>query len=62
MKILSYAKWENFKIAIERAEEASKNSGQMVDTHFLQAEKMINTSSGGQREVKGRFACYIIVR
>ncbi len=66
MKILGYARWENFKNAIERAEEACKNSGQMVDNHFLQAEKMINTGKGAQRPVQdyllSRFACYLIAR
>src|SRR3989442_4247822 len=66
MKILGYARWGNFKNAIERAEEACKNTGQSVDSHFLKAGKMINIGSGGQREVKdyllSRFACYLIAQ
>jgi DNA-damage-inducible protein D len=66
MKILGYAWWENFKHAIGRAEEVCKNSGQLVDGHFLQAGKMINTGKGAQREVKdyflSRFACYLIAQ
>src|SRR6266566_9403979 len=66
MKILGYARWGNFKNAIERAEEACNNIGQSVDSHFLQAGKMINIGSGGQREVKdyllSRFACYLIAQ
>jgi DNA-damage-inducible protein D len=66
MKILGYARWGNFKNAIERAEEACKNTGQPVDSHFLQAGKMINIGSEAQREVKdyflSRFACYLIAQ
>ncbi len=66
MRILGYAKWENFKNAIERAEEACKNSGQIVRGHFLQARKMINTSKGIRYSVKdyllSRFACYLIAQ
>lgn len=66
MRMLGYARWENFKNAIERAEEACKNTGQPIDSHFLQAGKMINTRKGAQREVKdyflSRFACYLIAQ
>src|SRR5579859_2410419 len=66
MKMLGYAKWANFKNAIERAEEACKNSGQPVDNHFLQDGKMISTGKSGQRPVKdyllSRFACYSIAQ
>src|SRR6266851_4651234 len=66
MKILGYTKWENFKNAIVRAEEACKNSAQPVDSHFLQAGKMINTGKGAQRPVQdyllSRFACYLIAQ
>jgi DNA-damage-inducible protein D len=66
MKILGYARWENFKHAIERAEEACKHNGQLVDGHFLQAGKMINTRKGAQRPVQdyllSRFACYFIAQ
>ena len=66
MRILGYARWENFQNAIERAEKACKNTGQPIDSHFLQAGKMINTRKGAQREVKdyflSRFACYLIAQ
>jgi DNA-damage-inducible protein D len=66
MKILGYARWESFKNAIERAEEACKNSGQIVDHHFLQAVKMVSVGSDAQRELKdyflSRFACYLIAQ
>jgi DNA-damage-inducible protein D len=45
-KILGYVKWEKFKNAIQRAEEACKNSEQLVEDHFLQMGKMINLSKG----------------
>jgi DNA-damage-inducible protein D len=64
MKILGYTKWENFKHIIERAEEACKNSGQIVEDHFLRTRQMINTYRGAQRPQDdynlSRFACYLI--
>jgi DNA-damage-inducible protein D len=65
-KILGYVKWEKFRNAIQRAEEACKNSGQLVDDHFLQVGKMINLGKGAQREVEdmhlSRYACYLLIQ
>lgn len=66
MKMFGYAKWERFKNAIDRAKEACKNSGQLLDNHFLQVENTINLGKGAQRPVKdyllSRFACYLIAQ
>jgi DNA-damage-inducible protein D len=65
-KILGYARWDKFKNAIERAEEACQNSGQAVADHFSQMGKMINLGKGAKRSVDdvllSRYACYLIVQ
>lgn len=65
-KILGYAKWEKFRNAIQRAEEACRNSNQPVEDHFLHLGKMINLGKGAQREVEdvhlSRYACYLLIQ
>ncbi len=65
-KILGYARWDKFKNAIERAEEACQNSGQAVADHFSHLGKMINLGKGAKRSVDdvllSRYACYLIVQ
>lgn len=65
-KILGYARWDKFKNAIERAEEACQNSGQAVADHFSQMGKMIDLGKGAKRSVDdvllSRYACYLIVQ
>lgn len=64
MEIFGYTRWGNFKNAIERAERACKNSGQIVENHILQTKKMVGIGSGAKRGVKdyylSRLACYLI--
>jgi DNA-damage-inducible protein D len=63
-KILGYARWDKFKNAIERAEEACQNSGQAVGDHFSHVGKMIDLGKGAKRNVDdvflSRYACYLI--
>src|SRR5713101_2203792 len=65
-KILGYARWDKFKNAIERAEEACQNSGQAVADHFSHLGKMINLGKGAKRSVDdvllSRYSCYLIVQ
>jgi DNA-damage-inducible protein D len=65
-KILGYARWDKFKNAIERAEEACQNSGQAVGDHFSHMGKMIHLGKGAKRNVDdvllSRYACYLIVQ
>jgi DNA-damage-inducible protein D len=65
-KILGYARWDKFKNAIERAEEACQNSGQAVGDHFSHVGKMIDLGKGAKRNVDevflSRYACYLIVQ
>jgi len=64
-KLLGYAKWDKFKIAIERAQKACQNSGQTVSDHFPQVGKMVKLGSQARRSVEdyhlSRYACYLLV-
>lgn len=70
MPLLEYIKWENFEIAINRAIESCRNSGQKIEDHFPEVRKMIIIASGSpkqtQRQIKdyrlSRYACYLIAQ
>jgi DNA-damage-inducible protein D len=65
-RLLGYTRWENFKKALHRAEEACENSSQAVSDHFHRLVKMVSIGSGAQREVEdyhlSRYACYLLVQ
>jgi hypothetical protein len=50
-EILGYAKWDNFKNAVEKAKKSCENAGFAVSDHFADVGKMIEIGKGGQREV-----------
>ena len=50
-KLLGYARWENFQVAIGRAVESCKQQNVNVDDHFREVTKMVSLGSGSQREV-----------
>lgn len=66
MAPLGYARWENFEVAVARAKESCKNSGQQVDNHFRGAAKMVLIGSEAQRPINdydlSRYACYLIAQ
>jgi DNA-damage-inducible protein D len=70
MPLLGYVRWENFDVAISRAKESCKNSGQDIDDHFRDATKMIKIAVGtpqeAAREIQdydlSRYACYWIAQ
>jgi len=65
-KLLGYAKWDKFKVAIERAQKACEQSGQAVADHFNHQVKMVPIGSGAQRNREdyqlSRYACYLLVQ
>ena len=65
-KVLGYARWENFQVAIGRAVESCKQQNINMDDHFREVTKMVTLGSGAQREVTDymltRFACYLIAQ
>ena len=44
--------YRNFEAVIEKARAACFNSGQRIEDHFVELNKMIEIGKGGQRPVK----------
>jgi len=65
-KLLGYAKWDKFQVAIERAQKACEQSGQAISDHFLHLGKLIKTGKGARRDIGdyhlSRYACYLLVQ
>src|SRR3989338_1605365 len=66
MSPLGYARLDNFEVAIARAKEACKNSGQDVADHFAGVTKMVPIGSSAERSIDdynlSRYACYLIAQ
>ena len=64
--LLGYSKWENFEKVIEKAKEACKNAGEIIEDHFPDVRKMVEIGSGTERAVSDialtRYACYLIAQ
>jgi DNA-damage-inducible protein D len=65
-KLLGYAKWDKFQVAIERAQKACEQSGQAISDHFLHVGKLIKAGKGATRGIGdyhlSRYACYLLVQ
>lgn len=65
-KVLDYTDFRNFIGVIEKATEACKKSGQLVNDHIVEANEMVVIGSGAAREMQSyklsRYACYLIVQ
>lgn len=64
--VLDYEQWRNFLKVIEKAQEACKNSDQLVSDHFAEVSKMVELGSGAMRRIDdlelSRYACYLVVQ
>ena len=64
-KLLGYGEYRFFKNAIQKAEEACKNSSQAVSDHFVHLHGMVDIGSAAKRKVEDvhltRYACYLLV-
>jgi DNA-damage-inducible protein D len=64
--LLGYSKWENFEKVIQKAKDACKNAGEIVDNHFPDIRKMVEIGSKTERPVDDialtRYACYLIAQ
>ena len=65
-KVLGYSEFRHFIPVIDRAKEACKNSGQLIENHFEDLLDMVKIGSGAERQVESiklsRYACYLIVQ
>jgi DNA-damage-inducible protein D len=66
MTPLGYSTWENFKTAINNAQESCRQKGQSIEDHFRDATKMVTLGSGSQRAIEDllltRYACYLVAQ
>ena len=65
-EILDYTDFRNFIAVIGKAKEACANSGESIDNHFVEVNKMVLIGSGAKRTIENlklsRYACYLIVQ
>ncbi len=64
--VLEYTKWDKFLNVVDKAKQACQNSGQELEDHFPQVEKLVEIGSGAKRDIGdiylSRYACYLIVQ
>ena len=64
--LLGYTLWQNFEKVLAKAIESCKNSGERVEDHFIDVNKMVEIGSGAQKAIKDtlltRYACYLIAQ
>ncbi|HWK63261.1 MAG TPA: DNA damage-inducible protein D [Eoetvoesiella sp.] len=64
--VLDYSQYRHFLPVVERAKEACRNSGQLVEDHIEDVLTMVDIGSGAKRQVEdfrlSRYACYLIVQ
>jgi len=66
VKVLEYSNYQKFLKVIKKAEEACKNSGEVIHNHFAQVGEMVAIGSGAKKPIKtiylSRHACYLIIQ
>jgi DNA-damage-inducible protein D len=64
--LLGYSKWENFEKVIQKAKDACRNAGELIENHFPDIRKMVEIGSNTERPVDDmaltRYACYLIAQ
>lgn len=65
-KILEYTDYRNFLTAINKAKVACENSGEVIHSHFVDANEMVQIGSGAEKPIEtiylSRYACYLVVQ
>jgi len=64
--LLGYSKWENFEKVIQKAKDACRNAGELIENHFPDLRKMVEIGSKTERPIDDialtRYACYLIAQ
>jgi DNA-damage-inducible protein D len=64
--LLGYSKWENFEKVVQKAKDACRNAGEIVENHFPDVRKMVEIGSRTERAIEDialtRYACYLIAQ
>lgn len=65
-KALEYTDYRNFLTAVNKAKVACENSDEVIHSHFVDANEMVQIGSGAEKPVENiylsRYACYLIVQ
>jgi DNA-damage-inducible protein D len=65
-EIFGYKQWRNFLNVIDKAKEAALASGEHLENHFVEIDKMVSLGSGSERELEDialtRYACYLVAQ
>ena len=65
-KVLEYADYRNFITAMNKAKVACENSGEVIHSHFVDANDMVKLGSGAEKSIDttflSRYACYLVVQ
>jgi len=64
--IFGYSEWRNFINVIDKAKIACEKSGENINDHFVDFNRMIEVGKGAERQIDDialtRYSCYLIVQ
>lgn len=63
--ILEYKEWRNFSKVLDRAKEACRNSGFIVESDFVEVNKIVEAGATSKKIIDyklSRYACYLIAQ